>query len=134
MIVPILSTAYWNTLGITKDSPINEASPNFSLQHPPVSSLFKKTLTPKPGHESCYYQEGIKKSFIQRWGCTTFPPLETILITLVSFRGFSFGRHLHCLKSVRSQSFSGLHFPVFSPNAGKYKPENLRIRTFFTEW
>ena len=34
----------------------------------------------------------------------------------------------HCLKSVRICSFSGPYFPVFSPNAGKYGPEKLRIR------
>ena len=45
-----------------------------------------------------------------------------------------------CVKSVRIRSFSGLYFlglktedrkylPVFSPNAGKYGPEKLRIRT-----
>ena len=33
----------------------------------------------------------------------------------------------HFVKSVRIRSFSG-------PNAGKYGPENLRIRTLFTQW
>ena len=28
-----------------------------------------------------------------------------------------------CLKSVQIKSFSGLHFPVLSPNNGKYGPE-----------
>ena len=36
-------------------------------------------------------------------------------------------RLFHCVKSVRIRSFSG-------PNAGKYGPENLRIRTLFTQW
>ena len=52
----------------------------------------------------------------------------------------------HCVKSVRIQSFSGPCFPafglntedtpylsVFSPNAGKYGPEKLRIRKLFTQ-
>ena len=29
----------------------------------------------------------------------------------------------HCAKSVRIRNYSGPYFPVFSPNAGKYKPE-----------
>ena len=33
----------------------------------------------------------------------------------------------HCVKSVRIRSFS-------DPNAGKYIPEKLRIRTLFTQW
>ena len=54
--------------------------------------------------------------------------------------------HFHCLKSVRILSFSGPYFPtfglkterygvslLFSPNAGKYGPEKLRIRTLFTQ-
>ena len=50
---------------------------------------------------------------------------------------------MHCLKSVRTRNFSGPYFPalglnteratpylfVFSPNAGKYGPEKLLIRT-----
>ena len=53
----------------------------------------------------------------------------------------------HCVKSVRIRRFSGPYFLafglntenyeasfVFSPNEGKYGPENLRIRTFFTQW
>ena len=48
-----------------------------------------------------------------------------------------------CVKSVRIRSFSGPYFPafgmntktpyfsVFSPNAGKYGPQQLRIRTLF---
>ena len=52
----------------------------------------------------------------------------------------------HCLKSARIRSFSGPYFPysdrirkytpclsIFSPNAGKYRPENLRIRTLFNQ-
>ena len=46
----------------------------------------------------------------------------------------SFNRVSYCVKSVRIRSFSGPHFPVFSPNAGKYGPEKLRIRTLFTQW
>ena len=30
--------------------------------------------------------------------------------------------------------FSSPYFPVFSPNAGKYGPEKLRIWTLFTQW
>ena len=30
---------------------------------------------------------------------------------------------LQCVKSVRIRSYFGQHFPVFSPNAGKYGPE-----------
>ena len=33
----------------------------------------------------------------------------------------------NCVKSVRIRSFSG-------PNARKYRPEKLRIRTLFTQW
>ena len=40
---------------------------------------------------------------------------------------------LHCVKSARIWSFSGPYFPVFSPNAGKYGPEKLRIGTLFTQ-
>ena len=37
----------------------------------------------------------------------------------------------HCVKSVQIRSFSGRHFPVFSPNAGKYGPEKtLYFDTF----
>ena len=39
----------------------------------------------------------------------------------------------HCVKSVRIWSFSGLYLPVFSPNTGKYGPENPRIRTLFMQ-
>ena len=52
----------------------------------------------------------------------------------------------HFLKNVRLQSFSCQYFPafglnaviyfiniVFSPNAGKYGPEKLRMRTLFTQ-
>ena len=37
------------------------------------------------------------------------------------------------MKSVRIRSYSGPHFPVFRPNAGKCGPEKLRIRTLFTQ-
>ena len=30
--------------------------------------------------------------------------------------------------------FSGLFFPVFSPNTGKYGPEKFRIWTLFMQW
>ena len=46
----------------------------------------------------------------------------------------------HCVKGVRIRSFSapyvpafGLYLSVFSPNAGKYGPEKLRIRIFFMQ-
>ena len=51
-----------------------------------------------------------------------------------------------CMNSVRIRSFSAPYFPafrlnteryeisVFSPNAGKYGPEKLRIPTLFTQW
>ena len=51
----------------------------------------------------------------------------------------------HCVKGVRVRCFSGLHFlhsdwirrdtpylSLFSPNAGKYGPENFRTPTLFT--
>ena len=47
---------------------------------------------------------------------------------------------IHCVKSMRIWSYSCLHFPTFgldavlSPNAGKGGPEQLRIRTLFTQW
>ena len=42
------------------------------------------------------------------------------------------------VKSIRIRSFSGPYFPalglsVFTPNAGKYRPEKLRIKTLFTQ-
>ena len=39
---------------------------------------------------------------------------------------------LHYVKYVRTRSISGPYFPIFNANAGKYRPENLRIRTLFT--
>ena len=39
----------------------------------------------------------------------------------------------HCVKSVRIRSYSGLYFPTFELNTGKYGPEKLRIRTLFTQ-
>ena len=35
----------------------------------------------------------------------------------------TFFQRFHCVKSVQIQGFSGLYFPVFSPNAGKHGPE-----------
>ena len=46
-------------------------------------------------------------------------------------RNFRFGDH--CVKSVFIWSFSGRYFPAFSLNAGKYRPEKLRIRTLFMQ-
>ena len=40
----------------------------------------------------------------------------------------------HCVKSAKYGVFSGPYFPVFSPNAGKYGPEKIRIWTLFTQW
>ena len=52
----------------------------------------------------------------------------------------------HSVKSARIQSFCGPYFPTFelnpripyiaafNPNAGKYRPEKLWIRTFFTQF
>ena len=53
----------------------------------------------------------------------------------------------HCVQSVHIPSYSAPYFPHsdwiqrdteylsgFSPNAGKYGPEKLRIRTLFTQW
>ena len=37
-------------------------------------------------------------------------------------------------KSVGIRSYSGPHFPVFGLNTGKCGPEQLRIRTLFTQW
>ena len=42
------------------------------------------------------------------------------------------GNTRHCVKSIRTWSFSRLH--LFSPNAGKYGPGKFRIRTLFTQW
>ena len=42
--------------------------------------------------------------------------------------------HSHFVKSVRDQSFSGPYFPVFGLITEKYGPENIRIRTLFTQW
>ena len=49
--------------------------------------------------------------------------------------------HIHYVKSVRIQSFSGPwirrdaeYLSVFSLNAGKYGPEKLQIQTLFTQW
>ena len=38
----------------------------------------------------------------------------------------------NCVESVRIRSVSGLYFPVFSPNAGKYGTDKLQARTLFT--
>ena len=56
----------------------------------------------------------------------------------------------HCVTSVRVRSFPGSYFPglglnmeirrytkylsLFSPNAGKYGPENLVIQTLLKQW
>ena len=48
---------------------------------------------------------------------------------------------MHCVKSIRISKLSGPYFPTFgmnteiyfSPNAGKYGPEKLRMRTLFTQ-
>ena len=37
------------------------------------------------------------------------------------------------MNNVRIRSFSDPYFPVLSPDAEKYKPEKLRIRTLFTQ-
>ena len=84
--------------------------------------------------------------------------LETVVILsqrYISLKLFFnlFIRNFHCLKSVRILSISSPYFPafglnterysvslrdslylsIFSPNAGKYEPEKLRIRTLFTQ-
>ena len=54
---------------------------------------------------------------------------------------------IHCVKIVRIRSYSCPHFPhlnwirrdtpyhsIFSPNTGYYGPDQLRIRTIFTQW
>ena len=61
--------------------------------------------------------------------------------------GASFIWLIHCTKSVRIWSFLVRIFPhsdwrrrdtkylsVFCPNAGKYRPGKLKIRTLFTKW
>ena len=64
------------------------------------------------------------------------PPLVYVLVVL------------YCAKNVHIRSYSGLHFPafglnterygvslsVFSPNARNCGPEQLRIRTLFTQY
>ena len=40
----------------------------------------------------------------------------------------------NCVKSVSIRSYSGPHFPVFSPNEGKSGPQKLQIRRLFTQW
>ena len=55
-------------------------------------------------------------------------------------------QNMHCVRSVSIWNYSGLHFPhsnwirrdtsylsVFSPNAGKCRPEELRIWTLYTQ-
>ena len=37
------------------------------------------------------------------------------------------------MKSICIRSFSGLYFPVFALNAGKYGPEKFQTRTIFTQ-
>ena len=84
--------------------------------------------------------------------------LETVVIPFqryINLKQFFnlFIRNFNCLKSVRILSFSGpyflafglnterysvslrdsLYLSVFSPNAGKYRPEKVRIRTLFTQ-
>ena len=36
----------------------------------------------------------------------------------------------HCAEGVQIRSFSGPYFPLFSPNTGKYGPENSVFRHF----
>ena len=47
-------------------------------------------------------------------------------------------QNINYVKSVCIRSYSGPHFPVFGlntgPNAGKYWPEQLRIRTLLTQF
>ena len=40
---------------------------------------------------------------------------------------------LSLCESVRIRSFSGPYLSVFSPNTGKYGPENLPIQILFTQ-
>ena len=40
----------------------------------------------------------------------------------------------HCVKTSKYGIFSGLYFPVFELNTGKYGPGKLRIWTFFVQW
>ena len=41
---------------------------------------------------------------------------------------------LHCVNSFRIPIFPGPYYPAFSPNAGKYGPEKIRVRTLFTQF
>ena len=51
-------------------------------------------------------------------------------LVISCFAILNLGKHGYrgCVKSVLIRSFSGSHFPVFSPNVGKYGPENSNYR------
>ena len=50
--------------------------------------------------------------------------------TLANLEGVgNFDEPIHCMKSVRIQTFIGQYFLIFSPTTGKLRPEKVRIWT-----
>ena len=59
----------------------------------------------------------------------TEPCLNTSF-TLANLEGAgNFDEPIHCMKSIRTQTFIGQNFPVFSPTTGTLRPEKVRIWT-----
>ena len=74
-----------------------------------------------------YCQKKLLKDFLENSTLTKI--FWKVLIFLGKVTRLSL--HRQCVKSVQIRSFSGPHFPVFSPNTGKYGPEkNLYLDTF----
>ena len=60
-----------------------------------------------------------------------FPePCLNTSFTLANLEGAgNFDEPIHCMKSIRTQTFIGQNFPVFSPTTGTLRPEKVRIWT-----
>ena len=59
----------------------------------------------------------------------TEPCLNTSF-TLANLEGAgNFDEPIHCMKSIRTQTFIGQNFPVFSSTTGTLRPEKVRIWT-----
>ena len=65
----------------------------------------------------------------------------------ITYFFYKLTKESHCVKSIAFEIFLVSIFPyldwirrdtpdlsVYSPNVGKYGPEKLRLRTFFTQW
>ena len=60
-----------------------------------------------------------------------FPePCLNTSFTLANLEGAgNFDEPIHCMKSIRTQTFIGQNFPVFNPTTGTLRPEKVRIWT-----